>query len=251
MDNELAAFLTRFVEDRIARAGGKTPYRAPLVGFAAADDPLWGEIRRKVEPTHLLPRELLPGARTVVAFFVPFGEEVVQANRRGEEVAEAWTTAYLETNALINRTVEELIDALRARGVRAAAQAATHNWDPETLVSRWSHKSAGYVAGLGTWGLHRMLITPAGCAGRFGSLTLDAAIPPTPRPEGEHCPWFRDGSCGACVRACPRGALREAGPGEPNLDRWACYARLREVEARTGADACGKCAVGPCARGVP
>jgi epoxyqueuosine reductase QueG len=157
--------------------------------------------------------------------------------------------AYRETNQVVNQSVEALIAALAERGVRAAAQAATHNWDEQTLVSRWSHKSAAAIAGLGSFGLHRMLITDLGCAGRCGSLVIDAELPPTSRQQPERCRHFFGGGCGACVRACPAGALREAQPGEPNLNRRRCYERLLVVAARYGADCCGRCAVGPCALG--
>lgn len=249
MPSDLAAWIREFVAERVRSAGTRTRYREPLVGFADARDPAWARLRVVAEPTHLLPEDLLPGARTVVAFFLPFGEEVVQANRRGPDTAPEWVAAYQETNLAINRAVEGLAAALGERGVAAAAQPATHNWDEATLVSPWSHKSAAAIAGLGSFGLHRMLITDLGCAGRCGSLVMDAAVASTARPQPERCRYFRDGGCRACVRACPAEALAEGRPGEPNLDQRRCYARLLDVAARFGADCCGKCAVGPCALG--
>jgi len=239
--------MASFLSERVRTAGTQTAYRRPLVGFAAADDPAWLRLRQIAEPSHLLPTDLLDGARTVVAFFLPFAESVVRANRAAQDTAEEWAVAYQETNQLINGSVTALIEALAVRGVRGAAQAATHNWDEKTLVSRWSHKSGAAIAGLGSFGLHRMLITDLGCAGRCGSLVIDAAIPPTSRPQPERCRYFQDGGCRACVKACPAGALREAPAGEPNLDKTRCYTRLLAVAERFGADCCGKCAVGPCA----
>lgn len=245
----LKAFTAGFVERAVEVAGGRTGYRRPLVGFASADDPAWARLRELADPGHLLPSDLLPGARTVAAWFVPFADEVVAAHRRARDVAPEWALAYTETNALLAEISGGLKGALAARGIRAAAEPPTHNFDPATLRCRWSHKSAAAVAGLGSFGLHRMLITDSGCAGRCGSLVLDAAVEPTRRDQRERCSWLRDGSCGACARACPTGALRAAAPGEENLDKARCYARLLEVEARLGADACGKCALGPCAQG--
>ncbi|NTU60655.1 MAG: epoxyqueuosine reductase, partial [Deltaproteobacteria bacterium] len=162
------------------------------------------------DPNHLLPSDLLPGARSVVAFFLPFDEAVVRANRRRRAVAPEWVLAYRETNALIADITRRLTDALAERGVRAAAQPPTHNFDPVTLSCRWSHRSAAFLAGLGTFGLHRLLITEAGCAGRFGSLVLDASLPPTPPPAREHCLHFAGAKCRACVDGCPVGALTVA-----------------------------------------
>ncbi|MFU8857032.1 MAG: epoxyqueuosine reductase [Deferrisomatales bacterium] len=246
---ELPRWIEAFLADRVRRARTRTRYREPLVGFAEAGDPAWLCLREVAEPTHLLPADLLPGARSVVVFFVPFAESVVRANRAASGTAEEWAVAYEETNRLIDRTVDALVRALFAWRVRAAAQPATHNWDEETLVSPWSHKSAAAIAGLGGFGLHRMLITDRGCAGRFGSLVVDAAIPPTSRPQPQRCRYFHAGGCRACVAACPAGALEEKGLGGMNLDKRRCHARLLEVSARLGADCCGKCAVGPCALG--
>ncbi|HET89993.1 MAG TPA: epoxyqueuosine reductase, partial [Chloroflexi bacterium] len=135
----------------MARADTATEYRTPLVGFAVAADPRFAELRHIVEPTHLLPTDLLPGARSVVSFFLPFARWVVEANAQHREaVAREWAVAYVETNALIGRITAHLIESLGNLGVRAAAEPATHNFDPVSLVSRWSHKSVAVIAGLGS-----------------------------------------------------------------------------------------------------
>lgn len=254
MSAELKTFIQTFIEQRVASAGTVTPYRRPLVGFADAQDPLWLQLKEIVGPHHLLPADLLPEARTVVAVFLPFAEDVVLANRSASGVAREWAVAYVETNALINQMVSELSMVLAERGIRAAGQPATHNFDPITLTSGWSHRSAAAIAGLGSFGLHRMLITDAGCAGRCGSFVLDAAIEPTPRRPIERCQYFYDGSCHTCVDACPVGALREAPAGEANMDKHRCYDYIlneatRHLKPSLPADCCGKCATGPCALG--
>jgi epoxyqueuosine reductase len=247
---DLETFVAAFVRREVAQAGTETRYREPLVGFAAAADPRFSQLREVAEPTHLLPGDLLPAAWSVISFFLPFAREIVKANRaEPRQVAREWALAYVETNALINHIARQLIAALSERGVKAAAEPATHNWDPVTLISRWSHKSVAAIAGLGSFGLHHMLITDAGCAGRFGSLVVDAVLEPTSvsGPSAiERCRYFYDGSCTVCVERCPVGALTEAG-----LDKHRCYGWLLEVAdgfRELGlADVCGKCATGPCA----
>jgi len=239
-----------FVQREVDLAGTETRYRQPLVGFADAADPRFLKLRKVAEPTHLLPQDLLPEARSVISFFLPFAEEIVKANQAGSsQVAREWALAYVETNALIDTITSQLVGALAQQGVSAAAEPATHNWDPVTLISRWSHKSVAAIAGLGSFGLHHMLITDAGCAGRFGSLVVDTPLEPTLSADEaimQRCSYFVDGSCLACVHRCPVGALTEAG-----LDKQLCYQRLLEVAEGFGelglADVCGKCAVGPCA----
>jgi len=247
---ELAEAITTTIRDQVAQARTATGYREPLLRFAPADDPRFLELRRIVEPTHMLPHDLLPGARSVVAFFLPFARWVVEANaQHREQVAPEWAMAYVETNALIGRITARLIESLAEQGVSAAAQPATHNFDPVSLVCRWAHKSVAVIAGLGSFGLHQMVITDAGCAGRFGSLVLDADLPTAPVEPGQRCLYFHDGSCLECVRRCPVGALDAGRP----LDKQRCRHHQKAVAQKYGvvspADVCGKCAIGPCSFG--
>jgi epoxyqueuosine reductase len=247
VNRNLRSDIECYVRDRVEYAGAITRYRSPLVGFADAHDPAWARLRQIAEATHMLPTDLLPGAQSVVAFFLPFGDEVVQANRQADGTAPEWATAYIETNALINAIAGGLVSLLAERGIAAAAQPSTHNWDPVTLVSQWSHKSAAAIAGLGSFGLHRMLITDLGCAGRCGSLAMAAHVAPTSGPQPERCGYFHDGSCTFCIDNCPASALRAGERAEVNIEKSACYAHIQRVSRQLGADCCGKCAVGPCA----
>ena len=230
------------IGERVAQAGTKTTYRDPLVGFALADDPLFESLQRRI-PGHLHPRDLLPQAQTVCAFFLPFDRQVVRTNATGHAVSEGWARAYVETNALLTDICTALVELLEGIGVRAAWEPPTHNFDPVRLVSAWSHKSVAYIAGLGQFGHHHMLITEAGCAGRLSSVVLDAEIDPTPRPGESYCAFDR--GCRACVRCCPAEALTVNG-----LDRQRCYAQCLSNDAlfpQWLADVCGKCVIGPCA----
>lgn len=246
--SHLETLIRATIEEMVKNAGTETPYRLPLIAFASAANPGFARLREVATPQHLLPEDLLSGARSVIVFFLPFAKEVVEANRRASYVAREWAVAYVETNQLIARICQRLADILAERGARAASEPATHNFDPVSLVSRWSHKSVAVVAGLGSFGLHHMLITDAGCAGRFGSLVTDAELDPTPVVEKKRCLYHHDGSCRQCVKLCPVGALTEEG-----LDKALCYRRCLEVDAYFAdlglTDVCGKCALGPCAFG--
>lgn len=244
---DLTELIVETVRSEVAAAGGATPYRTPIVGFAAAADPRFADLKRIAEPTHYLPEDVLPGARTVVSFFLPFGAAVVEANARERgRVAREWPIAYLETNALIGRITDGLIAALAEQGVRAATVPATHTYDPETLICRWSHRSAAVIAGIASFGLHRMAITDAGCAGRFGSLIIDVEVGWDAPPAKERCLYFHDSSCSECIGRCPIHALSDDG----EIDKQLCNRRLlalaRAFDSEELADACGKCAIGPC-----
>jgi epoxyqueuosine reductase len=245
--DELGALFTGAIRGMVLASETETRYREPLVAFADALDPRFGGLRDYVDPNHMLPQDLLPGARSVVSFFIPFAPEIPQANGQDRrEVARDWVVAYVETNALIDRITARLIELLAEQGVRAAAEPATYNFDQTTLVSRWSHKSVAVVAGLGSFGLHHLVITDAGCAGRLGSLVLDAELPLGAVQSQERCLFFHDGSCLECVQACPAGALDQGN----EIDKQACWDRCQQVaqlwSAVGRADVCGKCATGPC-----
>lgn len=242
--------MKNFIEQQlckiISETTGKTSYRRPLVGFARADDPLFKELKKAVGPGHLLPEDILPEAVSVMAFFVPFKKELVEINRKDPYVSREWAEAYIETNRLISHCCEALGREMAARGVKSAWQQPTHNFDPEKLVSFWSHKHVAFICGLGTFGLHHMLITPTGCAGRLGSFVLDYPVEPTVRQKVHNCLFHREGKCLACIKNCPTGALTREG-----LDKQKCYRHLLEVDAHYDdlglCDVCGKCATGPCA----
>ena len=107
-------------------------------------------------------------------------------------------------------------------------------------MSDWSHRHAAYAAGLGTFGLHNLLITEAGCCGRLGSVITDLALEPTPRPTGEYCLRKAGFECQACADHCTFDALKI-----DRYDRFACYHQcLVNAEAFQDvglADVCGKC----------
>lgn len=228
-----------------------TAWGEPLVGFAAADDLLFVDLKRVVVDSHALPADLLPEARTVISFFLPFPKSLATGNLKNVLSSPEWARSYIETNELIARLNEHMISFLASKGASTAAIPATHNWIEDKLVANWSHRHVAFVAGLGRFGLNNMLITRKGCSGRIGSLITSMEIAPDLRPENEACLHKDDGSCGNCVRQCVNDALETEG-----FDRFKCYAQLLknvEEHANIGyADVCGKClAAVPCSHANP
>ena len=218
----------------------RTSWRTPLVAYASAHDPIFRELKTVISPSHLTPRELLPGAETVIVYFVPFAERIARSNRPGAGASHSWAVAYVETNRLLEAINQRVARALELVGYGATVLPPTHNFDEQRLISDWSHKHVAYVAGLGTFGLHHMLITEQGCCGRLGSLVTNARITSTPRKSTEACLAKTDGSCKVCVERCPAGAL-----STEEFDRRACYGVCLDNAARFEdvglADVCGKC----------
>ncbi len=228
-----------------------TRWLSPIVGFASAADPLFERSKQAVSSTHALPRDLLPGAKTVIVWFVPFERSVALSNIPGSAASREWAVAYVETNILLAAIGARVVEFLHARGHEASSPPPTHQFDRTRLVSDWSHRHAAVAAGLGSFGHHNMLITAAGCCGRLGSLVTTLEVEPDVRGGEEACLQKSGASCLRCVRRCVNDALHEGG-----FDRFRCYEMcLRNGEVHRGlgtADVCGKCLAGvPCSFGDP
>lgn len=83
---------------------------------------------------------------------------------------------------------------------------------PIMVNSRADEKGAAALAGLGSIGLHSLVVTEkSGCACVLGLMGLpfapEGAVPPRAQPMA----FSACGDCGACMRACPTGAIRRAG----------------------------------------
>ncbi len=248
--DDLHRLLKDFVAAYPARQGVENRWRPPLLAAARADE-RFDCLPQIASDEHLRPSDLLPGARTVLVFFVPFVPGVLADNAPGKFPSRGWGLAYEATNALINAASEAIRSRLGSLGRRAALTPATHNFDEVKLMARWSHKHLAHLAGLGRLGVNCQLITPAGCGGRLGSLVTDAELGDHPLiRQGELCRHKAGEECLQCLKRCPVGALALDG-----IDRRRCYARLRlnlaETEALKGLQpsthVCGKCVVNlPC-----
>lgn len=246
----LRSEISKFIEAEVAGANAVNFYRTPLVGFSSAADPLYANIKDIVGPHHLQPEDVLPEVKTIVSFFLPFTKMVVDSNRREPVVPSSqWVDAYAHANDLLTEISRKLVELMRAKGVAAAMVDPLENYNEVTLKAPWSHRSAAFVAGLGRFGLNRMLITPAGAAGRFGTVFIAAELTPDPRPQDEPCLFFNKGTCRHCLTHCPPKAL---GDGPDQFDRHECNRKLSNVSPYPRSlnwdqDVCGKCDVGPCA----
>ena len=242
IEREIRSFVEKYRQVHAT----ETTWKEPLVACAAADDPLFESLKKTVSPTHTTPRELMNNARTVISYFLPFDPRVVRDNRGGNECSRGWALAYVETNALIVALNSHMAEILKECGHDAVLLPPTHNFDTTKLISDWSHKHVASIAGLGKFGIHRMIITEQGCCGRLGSIITSALLEPTGRAEHDFCLSSYDGSCKKCIEKCVCGALTVDG-----FDRQKCYSVLLknvEIHAELGyADACGKCvSIVPC-----
>ena len=184
----------------------------PLVAFASATNPLFSELKKPsvVGPNHMSPQEWLPGAKTVISFFYPFTEEVRASNRQAGFPLTKWLAGKASAEVFIHTTSYELTKFLAGLG----AESVVPDHDPRFKMVHngsiaspsWSERHVAYVAGLGTFGLHKSLITEKGSAGRLGSVITTVELEPTAkryRDKFEYCLYYANGSCVACIDRCP------------------------------------------------
>ena len=242
---ELRKFAEAYVAGEPGRLGTDGWWQTPLLVTAPVDS-RFDQLPQIAADDHVLPKDLLPGAQSVIVFYIPFKKELVKENRKGDRPCRNWGLAYVQTNDLIGRLIQALGDLLTERGFKSGLTPATHNFDEVKLMARWSHKHLAHLAGLGRFGVHHMMITPVGCAGRLGSLVSEAGLGDHPLIETQEACLLKAGKeCGQCVKACPVEALSEDG-----FKRRLCWDRLTEnrrtldylADLPESTHVCGKCA---------
>ena len=268
---EAESFISSAPHNVISPETARTPamaglvlFDAPVVGVAAADDPLFDELKKPgVMGPHVLgPAEWMSGAKSVISVLLLYSGRVRASNRENFDWPSIeWTHGRIEGHAMVENTIRHLIGFIEKLGYRAMSPlldprlGPKYHFDrkadanpPPRFNSRWSERHAAYIAGLGTFGLSCGLISHRGMAGRFGSIISDMELTPDPRPYTgifDYCI-----KCGKCVKNCPVGAIGlETGKDHPT-----CSAFLDKVLEKEGHPyyGCGKCQVGvPCETGIP
>lgn len=273
MEDQICNEIRRFVlESPTSRFpdSGEPYYGEPLVGFAAADDPIFTDYKQVIGAFHRTPDEVLTdacgdGARaaTVISWILPITLKTRESNRR-ETVypSQDWARTRNfgeQCNAALRR---HLVSWLQERGQLAVAPQLAASWKelsetPVGIASTWSERHAAYAAGLGTFSLNDALITPKGIAHRCGSIVTDLALVPTPRPYPDHrhnCLFYREGSCAMCIERCPVGALSHAGHDKTICSRYVYGTVVEAVADKFGVTAtgCGLCQTKvPCEGRIP
>ncbi len=253
---QIKKMVEKYVAKYSENTGVKDYWRLPLT-VSAKTDKRFNILPEIAADDHVLPGDLLKTCKSVIVFFVPFIEELARENHKGKIPCRNWGIAYEATNALINSLCKEIKAFLSNAGYKSVLIPSTHNFDEKMLMSRWSHKHLGYIAGLGRFGVNAQFITPSGCAGRLGSLVTEADLGNNPLvSEKEFCLYKNGHNCLECVKRCPVGAVS----AEKGINRQKCWARLnlnnstseelKGLEKTT--QVCGKCQVLlPCSLKAP
>ncbi len=246
-------------------------FEEPLIGFAAADDPLFSEYKRVIGDFHLTPGEIMENtygvgigeARTVVCWILPISGATRESNRRVEKMpSREWALTRAHGEHFNTRLRMHLVEMLGLWGTQAVAPLLSGMWrpvlDPRVgMASTWSERHAAYAAGLGTFSLNDGFITEKGMAHRCGSIIINETITPTKRPcrdPWSNCLFSRNGSCGLCIERCPVGAISRQGHDKEKCQTFV-YGELRKSAGeRYGVmeTGCGLCQTKvPCESRIP
>jgi epoxyqueuosine reductase len=243
---------------------GMRIFDSPIFAFGAADDPYFKLLQNPsaIGQHFLLPTDWLPGAKTVISFFLPFSEAVRRSNAIDHKrPSPEWLHGRIEGQEFVKALCFCLRDEIEKEGFKAVVPSYdkrfwSHTEDKESdkdrttkvqFTSNWSERHVAFVCGLGTFGLSKGLITKAGIAGRFGSLVTDLVIDPDVRGYTEVYEYCL--MCGDCAQNCPVHAISvENGKNHSVCSRF--VSKTKELYyPRYG---CGKCQVGvPCERQIP
>lgn len=271
----IKALVRESPENRLDHIDSTPIYDEPLVGFARGDDPLFQEYKKVIGSFHLTPREVMEKALatrptalgagdslSVICWVLPIAEKTRRSNRVEKEYpSRRWGHTRSYGEMFNGRVREEVVKLMERQGYTAVAPFAASFFKrldlPNGPTSNWSERHAMYAAGLGTFSLTDAFITPRGMAHRCGSVVTNLGLPPTPRQYAHHyanCPWYVDGSCGACIHRCPAQAITEKGH-----DKLKCHQYLLKVKAEVTPKyaipteaGCGLCQTAvPCESRIP
>jgi len=222
----------------------------PLIGIASAKDPLFLKLKDAdvIGPHHLTPEEWLPGAKTVISYFLPFSETIRESNRLTANLPSVeWLYGRIEGEALNEALRKHLVEQIQIRGGQAIAPAIDKSFQVVNRRSNWSERHVAFIAGLGTFNLSKSFITEKGCAGRFGSVITSIDLEVTPRRYRdiyEYCT-----NCGVCIQRCPVSAITPEGKDHQICSDFLDNVIKPRYKPRYG---CGKCQTAvPCENGIP
>lgn len=205
----------------------------PMVGIAPAER--WGEPSKFGVPREFRPRSIFPDARSVIVIGLPIDLPVL------ETTPSIWYhEIYNTVNRLLDQHSYRIAAFLNEKGHPSVFVPRDGYGSLAELRERpiafFSHRHSAYYAGLGSFGVNNMLLTPGyGPRVRFASVFTSAELPADRVMKEEVC--IR---CMKCARACPVGALQEGDYPEAITDKDACTSQHEEL-AKRKVSPCGIC----------
>ncbi len=211
-----------------------------FVGFAPVER--WEDPPRELPhkfsrwmPEEFYPRSIYPEVATVIVIGFPIQLPILET-----APSIYYHELYKTVNSLLDLRAYELSVFLNEEGYPSIYLPRDGYATVEVLLENpfafFSHKHAAYLAGLGSFGLSNLLLTPEyGPRVRFTSIFTGASIDPDPLKVDDLCT-----RCLRCVRSCPVGAIQVKGEFPPPIDKKLCAMRSAELWSKHKSP-CGIC----------
>ncbi len=209
-------------------------HNIPLFGFASAsrwEEPLF----EPWIPVEFFPHHIYPETKTVIVIGLSVSLPVLETS------PSIWYHELYKTlNSLLDQYTVQIASILTNAGFPSVFVPRDGYGSIEVLINNpvafFSHRHAAVLAGLGTFGVNNMVLTPEfGPRVRFGSIFTSAEIPSDPLTQKELCIH-----CNHCVDLCPAIALKEGEYPEVLTDKKACTSQSADLNKRH-ISPCGIC----------
>lgn len=244
-------------------------YDRPLVGIAKGDDSYYEFLKEHIGSFHWNPQEVFrlkypegtegENLRVVSMVFPQTAKTISAQTAETKCPSREWIVSRGEWEPLMKEFSGKLVAQLESAGIRSVSvdlqpEFSTARSEKLGIASKWSHRHSAYLAGLGTFGLSEGFISERGKAVRISSLIIEAPLTLTERPYEDYrewCLYFRDGSCGICMKRCPVDAITAEGHDKEECDSYEEYfaANFWPEDIHRGSYilGCGLCQAGvPC-----
>jgi epoxyqueuosine reductase len=224
----------------------------PLLQCASADDLLFEEYKKILYPEHLTPKEAFElvfgqgsySGGSVISIILPINEKIRKSNRpQTKQPSKEWALFNSFGPVFTQNLLKHTEDYLNQKGYRTVAPALAEwfvikSFGPDLLLgSNWSERHIAYAAGLGTVSLNEGFISEKGIAVRLLSVVTELKLAPDSREDRHHmanCLFFSKGTCGACIKRCPVGALSKDGHDKMKCRNFAYGEDMKKLVASYG-----------------
>ncbi|MFB3764202.1 MAG: 4Fe-4S binding protein [Methanotrichaceae archaeon] len=206
----------------------------PLVGVANVER--WEEPPfQPWMPEEFYPQSIYPEARSVIVIGLPIILPVLETSP-----SIYYHELYKTVNSLLDQYTYRLASFLNEKGFASLFIPRDGYASIDVLLKNpiafFSHRHAALLAGLGTFGINNMLLTPKyGPRVRFGSVLTSAELPSDPMLNEDLCVH-----CMQCANMCPTKALDEKDYPLGLTDKKSCASYAAELN-RKGISPCGIC----------
>jgi len=118
----------------------------------------------------------------VISYFLPYSEAVSKANRGQDDAPDLWVRAHKQGAKAAELVRRFLKKNLTEDHISVFVPFHDKRYRNKSLIANWSERHVAFISGLGTFGLHKNLITEKGSSGRLDSLITDHDFTPPSAP---------------------------------------------------------------------